>query len=109
MNEINKTKSIFKKDLLSSPIFYSAKVINPRRDWNILAGLCFLFIIFSIAFDYCMYRKTVNGDMYVSIKREEIKVEDLKTKDIESVLSIFENKQKIITDLKVEKLVDPSL
>lgn len=109
MNEINKTKSIFKKDLLSSPIFSSAKIINPRRDWSILLGLCVSFIIFAIAFDYCMYRKTVNGDMYVSIKKEELTVEDLKINDIKNILSVFENKTNIINNLKIEKLVDPSL
>jgi hypothetical protein len=109
INNTNKIQVSTEKEILSNPAFSSVKMINPRRDWTILVGLFVIFVIGVIAFDYRMYKKTVSGDMYVSVKRDELIVEDLKVSNIKDVLSTFENKKNIINTLKLEKVSDPSL
>jgi myo-inositol-hexaphosphate 3-phosphohydrolase len=109
METNNKIKINTDKDLLSNPIFSSAKMISPKRCWYVLLCLSFLLVVFVSIFDYCMYRKTVSGDMYVSVQRNELTIENLKINDIKNIISIFENKKNIINNLKIEKISDPSL
>lgn len=85
------------------------EIVNPKRDWMILLGLLTIFIIAAIAFDGYMYRKIVSGDMYVSVKREELVVEDLKTSDLDKIILNFNSKRVNISNLKLENLTDPSI
>lgn len=107
-NNFNNTKKN-SVDILSNPAFSSTEIINSRRDWCILILLFVIFIISVSIFDFSMYRKTVSGDMYVSVQRNELTIEDLKIDNIEKVLKIFEDKKDLVNTLKIEKVVDPSL
>ena len=90
-------------------IHLSGKIVNPRRDWNILIILFFVFILASIGFDLYMYLQIKSGDMYISVNKSELTIENLKSADLKKILDKFESKKVIITTLKLEKLIDPSL
>lgn len=87
----------------------SGKIFNPMRDWNIIIILTIVFIIASVGFDIYMYAQIVSGEMYVSVNRGDLTIESLKTSNLQSILNDFENKKSIITTLKIENLVDPSI
>lgn len=108
MNTIPKTKQS-SSDYFSKPLPLSDKFVNPKRDWMILLILLSIFIVSSMGFDYYMYEKIVSGDMYISVKREDLTIESLKSGDLKKVLDIFEMKKINITKLKLENLVDPSI
>ncbi|MFH1454794.1 MAG: hypothetical protein ABIF22_00485 [bacterium] len=108
MNNIPKIK-LSLDNSLSKPIPLSGGIVNPKRDWNILIILFLVFIVSSMGFDYYMYQQIVSGDMYVSVARTEIVIENLKSDDLKKILDNFETKKSKITTLKLENLVDPSL
>lgn len=108
MNNNSKNKLIYIESS-SESFFLSGKIVNPKRDWNILIILFIIFIIASIGFDFNMYQQIVGGDMYVSVKREELIIENLKTNDLKKILANFEAEKTLISTLKLENLVDPSL
>ena len=105
----NSQNKLVSNDSLSKTSFLLDKVINPKRDWAILIILFFVFIITSVSFDYYMYRKIISGDMYVSVKREDLVIENLKSSNLKKVLDNFELKTSKISGLKIEKLTDPSI
>jgi len=106
MNNIPKIKLPFSDTLQG---FLSNKIVNPKRDWKILLTLLIIFILISLGFDFYMYRQIVNGDMYISVKREELVIENLKSNDLQKILNNFETKKTNITTLKMENLIDPSI
>jgi hypothetical protein len=108
MNNISKTKIKTNNSFLEE-ISLSGKIVNPKRDWNILIILFVILIIASIGFDAYMYQQIVSGDMYVSVKREELVIEDLKTTELQKILDNFEAQKARITTLKIQNLVDPSI
>ena len=95
--------------LMFEKIFSSEKIVNPSRNWNILMILFSVIILASIFFDYFMYRQIVNGDMYVSVNRQDLVIENLKTKDLQRIVDNFDAKKAKITGLKLENQVDPSI
>ena len=108
MNDIPKIKLPY-NIYLSRQFFLSEKIVNPKRDWNILSILFAIFIVVSVGFDYYMYQQIVGGDMYVSVKKEELVIETLKVNDLQKIVDSFELKKNIIINIKIENLVDPSL
>ena len=108
MNNNSKNKLIY-TDSHSESSFFSKNIVNPKRDWNILIILFGIFIIASIGFDFNMYQQIVGGDMYISLKREELIIENLKSSDLKKILDNFETKKSMILTLKLENLVDPSI
>jgi hypothetical protein len=56
-----------------------------------------------------MYQHIVSGDMYISVNKEDLVVENLNSNDLQKILDNFENKKSNIMNLKLENLVDPSI
>ena len=101
------------KSLASSSLekrsFFLESIVSPKRDWRILLIIFSILVITSIAFDFYMYQKIVSGDMYVSVKKDELVIESLKSEDLKNINDNFEFKVVNITKLKLENLVDPSI
>ena len=89
--------------------FSSEKIVNPKRDWIILIILFFVFILAAVRFDFYLYQQIVSGDMYVSVSRDDLVIENLKSNDLQKILDTFEAKKSKIMTLKLENLVDPSI
>lgn len=106
---MNSVKTKIQNNNQSKELSLSDKIVNPRRDWNILLILFVVFIVASIGFDTYMYLQIVSGDMYVSVNRSDLTIEALKTTELQKILDNFEAKKVKITTLKIENLVDPSL
>ena len=85
------------------------EIVNPKRDWMILLGLLTTLIVAAIAFDGYMYKEIVGGDMYISVKREELVIEDLKTTELDKIILNFNSKRVNMSNLKLENLTDPSI
>ncbi len=108
MNDIPLIKTL-NSDVLTKSFIWSEKLVNPKREWEILVIVFAIFILSAIAFDFYMYRQIVGGDMYVSVKKEEVTVEKLKSTELQKILSNFEIKKSKIMTQKLENLVDPSI
>jgi predicted Holliday junction resolvase-like endonuclease len=89
--------------------FNSNKIVNPKRDWIILLILFLIMIISVIVFDIIIYEKISSGDMYVSVNREELTPENLKTADLTRLIDNFEAKRQKMLNLKIQPLIDPSI
>jgi len=108
MDNIPKIKLLLNNSFFMK-ILSSEKIINPRRDWDILVISLVIFVLISIGFNLYMYQQIVSGDMYVSVKTTDLVIENLKTDDLQKVLNNFENKKTNTKTLKLENLVDPSI
>jgi len=108
MNNTVKNK-ITQNNSQSGSIRLSGKIFNPKRDWSILIILFTMFVVASLGFDFYMYQQIVSGDMYVSIKRDELVIENLKSDDLQKILNNFETKKSNMMNFKLGNLVDPSI
>lgn len=108
MDNISQIKSLASNSLREKS-FFLENIVSPKRDWSILLIIFSVLIIISIGFDFYMYQKIVSGDMYVSVKKDELMVETLKSNDLKNITDNFEFKKSNITKLKLENLVDPSI
>jgi hypothetical protein len=108
MNNVTKNKLPNGNSIIGQKLF-SKKIVNPKRDWHIILFIFAILIIASVGFDFYMYQKIVSGDMYVSVNKEELTIENLKANDLKKILDNFEVKKSAATTLKLENLVDPSL
>lgn len=101
------------KSLASSSLekrsFFLERIVSPKRDWGILLIIFSILVIASVVFDFYMYQKIVSGDMYVSVKKDELVIESLKSSELKNITDNFESKAVNITKLKLENLVDPSI
>jgi|GEM_PF-6621325 len=97
------TNGIFNK------IFDSNKVINPKRDWILLIILFLVMLVCAITYDSLIYTKISNGEMYVSINRNELNLENLKIDELKKLIDNFESKSAKISSLKIGPSIDPSL
>ena len=102
-NKLSVEGPIFEK------VFSSEKIVNPSRDWNILMIILSVIILISIIFDYSMYCQIVSGDMYVSVNRQDLVIENLKSKDLQRIVDNFDARKAKVSNLKLENLVDPSI
>ncbi len=93
------------KNILYSPI----KNINPCRDWIILLIIFGILLISTIAFNLYFYMNISNDDMYISVNKEDLVLKSLKIDSLKKVVENFESKKEIISKLKVEYIIDPSL
>ena len=105
---INKITSFFNNSFLSR-IFASSKIVSPRRDWIILLTIFSVFIVSVITFDFVFYSKISSGEMYVSINRSELNLENLKTAELKKLIENFEAKSQKVNNLKIEPAIDPSI
>ena len=108
MNAIIKNKILPNNPEIES-IKLSGKIVNPKRDWMILMILSAILIISSIGFDEYMRRQIESGDMYVSVNKSDLVIENLQTTALQNILTNFENKKTNMMNLKLENLVDPSI
>ncbi len=88
---------------------YSKNLINPKRDWIIICLLIATFAILFVIFDLYAYKNIVNGDMFVSVNKSDLKLETLRIDDLKKVLADFEAKKSMSQSVKIEHSVDPSL
>jgi hypothetical protein len=107
MNELIKNK--ISTNHQTGRIKLSGRMVNPKRDWKILLIALIVFIISAIGFDYYVYSQIMNGDMYVSVQKNEIVVENLNKNSLQKISDIFNGKKATVANLKVENLPDPSL
>ena len=108
MNTNLKIKLTDSNSLFKS-VFFSRKIVDPKRDWKILMVLFLVFILSAVGFDYYMNQQIVSGDMYVSLTRADLTIQSLKSTDLKNILNNFEKKKITSGILRVENLVDPSL
>lgn len=87
----------------------SREWVNPKRDWMTLIAILSLLIILAMGFDMYMYKQIVSGDMYVSVKKDELTIETLKKDELRKILDTYEFKKVNVIDLKTTNLVDPSI
>jgi hypothetical protein len=100
---------IFNNNFSQTKKIFSVKIVNPKRDWHILLFVFIILIISAIGFDFYIYQKIVGGDMYVTINKDELTIENLKSDDLQKILDYFEIKKSKISTIKLENLVDPSI
>ena len=93
------------KNISFSPI----KKINPNRDWVVLLIIFGILLISTIVFNFYFYINISNGDMYINVSREELVLKSLKIDSLKKVVDNFESKKEIISKLKVEYIIDPSI
>jgi hypothetical protein len=93
------------KNISYSPI----KKINPGRDWVILSVIFCVLLISAIVFNLYFYLNISNGDMYISVNKEDLMLKSLKIDSLKKVVDNFESKKEIISKLKVEYIIDPSI
>lgn len=98
MNSIFKIKSLI-NIFFQKQISLSEKIVNPKRDWNILIFFFIIFILISVIYDYYIYQKITKGEIYISINKEDLVIENLKSDDLQKILDNFEIKENnIISD-----------
>ncbi len=90
-------------------ILYSKNLINPKRDWTILVVIFLVSIALSISFDIFMYKNIVSGEMFVTVNRDELSLENLKIDDLKKVLANFDTKKSATLNYKLEHSVDPAI
>ncbi len=105
---IRKINSFF-NNFFVGKFFNSNKIINPKRDWIILIALFLIMIISVLSFDLITYERIANGDMYVSVSKDELNLENLKTDALKKLIENFESKSAKISSLKIEPSIDPSI
>jgi len=106
----NTTKNkIFANNPAIKTMFWSSKIVKPKRDWRIILAVSALLLIFVLGFDLYMYEQIASGEMYVDVSKADLVVQSLKKNDLQKILDNFEAKKVTITTLKVKNLVDPSL
>jgi hypothetical protein len=105
---MTKIKDIFENKFLDNN-YISKNIINPCRDWIILLALLLIMIVSSIAFNFITYQKIVKGEMYISVKKEELTLVNLEKDKINMILDSFQQKKDYISKIKIESLIDPSI
>ena len=105
---MTKIKDIFENKLLSNN-YVSKKIVNPCRDWVVLVVLLLIMIVSSITFDFITYQKIVRGEMYISVKKEELTLVNLEKDKINIILDNFQQKKDYISKIKIESIIDPSI
>ena len=103
-----KLKSIFPTGI-SGKFYLSNKIVGSKRDWIILMCVFLALIISVVVFDFVIYTKISSGEMYVSINRSELNLENLKTAELKKLIENFEAKTQKVTSLKIEPVIDPSI
>jgi len=66
-------------------------------------------LIASVFFDIFIYTQIANGGMYVSVNKNELAIETLKTDQLKSLISEFQLRQTEITTMKETSSIDPSI
>ncbi len=90
-------------------LFGPNDAVNPKREWILLVILFSCMVAASFVFDAYLYHQIVSGDMYISVNKNELVLENLKTDEIKKLLANFELKAEKLKNLRIEKLIDPSL
>jgi len=90
-------------------VFTSQKLISPRRDWIILLACAALALGAALTFDAFMYTQITSGEMYVSVNKDQLDLQPLKTDQLKAILDNFQNRSVASTSLKVGTQIDPSL
>ncbi|MCX6717149.1 MAG: hypothetical protein NTU76_00545 [Candidatus Taylorbacteria bacterium] len=94
---------------IKSISFSPLKKINPNRDCVVLLIVFGILLISTIVFNFYFYINISNGDMYINVSREELVLKSLKIDSLKKIVDNFESKKEIISKLKVEYIIDPSL
>src|SRR5690349_8531295 len=105
---INKIISSLNNSLFSK-LFASNKLVSPKRDWIILLITFLVMVISVVAYDSVIYSKISSGEMYISINRSELNLENLKTAELKKLIENFETKSQKAASLKIGPSIDPSI
>lgn len=105
---MTKIKDIFENSV-SGNKYISKKIINPYRDWMILLVVFFIMICFFVLFDILTYHKIIKGEMYVSVLKEELTFIKLEKEKLQAIVDLFKEKEDFISNIKIKKLIDPSI
>ncbi len=105
---MKKTNLSFINDFLER-FFASDKIVNPKRDWMILLALFFVMLISAALYDASLYKNIASGDMYVSVPKSELELETIGGAALQNVVNDFESRKANTAELKMQKLIDPSL
>jgi hypothetical protein len=97
------------KNRYTEGLSLSDKIVKPKREWFILLTVFVLSFVCVVVFNVYMYINITNGDMYVSVNKEELVIENLKVSSLDKVIKNIESKNLNFTNLRVEKLTDPSI
>jgi hypothetical protein len=97
------------KNRYTEGLSLSDKIVKPKREWFILLTVFVLSFVCVVVFNVYMYINITNGDMYVSVNKEELVIENLKVSSLDKVIKNIELKNLNFTNLRVEKLTDPSI
>jgi hypothetical protein len=90
-------------------IFVRKNIIHPKRDWIILTVFFIAMLLSAIIFDAFLYLRIVSGDMYISIDKNELVLENLESSEIEFVIDGFELRKDQVDSLRDGIIRDPSL
>lgn len=93
----------------SERFFKSNAIVRPKRDWMILLVLFFAMILGAAAYDAVLYQNIANGDMYVSVPKNELRLESINGGALQNVVNNFESRKAEVAGMKVQKLIDPSI
>lgn len=97
------------KNKYTEGLSLSDKIVKPKREWFILMTIFLSSILFAIGFNVYMYLNITSGEMYVSVNKEELIIEDLKEKALDEIVNKIDYKKNNFSNLKIEKLLDPSI
>ncbi len=101
-----KENEVIKKEEKS---LISENFINPKRDWAIILISFIVLLLGIIFYDYQFYKKVSNGEMFISVNKEELKLESLNIDELNKVIKYYDEKSKYTSEFKSASSVDPSL
>ncbi len=90
-------------------IHISPSYINPSRDWVLLLSISLLIMIGFVIFDYSIYKKIIKGQMYISIEEKELTLEKLDKQKINNLILEFNERIEYISNIKIQRNIDPSI
>ena len=93
----------------SNHFFDSDRIVRPKRDWKILVTFFAGMIFVALCFDIFFYQKIASGSMYISVNKDTLTIENLKSAELESIIDQFQAKETKAAGLKLGHVVDPSL
>lgn len=105
----NKKEKKSFKNKYTEGLSLSDKIVRPKREWYVLLAIFIISFVSVIVFNIYMYINITNGDMYVSVNKEELIIENLKVSSLDNIINKIETKKANFSNLKIERLTDPSI
>ncbi len=103
MNYFNKQK------IIDSVKSFWGEAINPRRDWIIIVTVFIILVISVCLINYKIFLETNSKELFIDISKESIVIRKVKDKDMQALITRFEEKKSQFNSIKFTRLIDPSL